>query len=686
MRSSDSHEPASAPADHGFRQDRLLLAALVVFWAAAQGLSLRGTFRVESDDATPFLQAADILHGNIWLAGWTGAPNNFYTLDVLLSVACQGLFGFGVAVLLFQCWLTYGCVLIAGLRLGRAPGSMWWISGAGLVLYLGLLSKQVVYWFTAGGAHALTLAVCLVCFSLAGRLGGEAGWLPRRFGWLAYAGLSFLALAGDPFFKYVGLLPILGAAALSAVWHGRWRALVKLSVVSGLALGAAHLFVGFLRGRGFHIMELTNGQLSFADFETIKTNLYTYVRSWWLILGAGDDDLLWLGGSGVSWLARGFLFLRLLLAVVGVLWTGKILLKRKPAGSPEAVFIDSVLLVGVGLDSAAYIFSTMPGPVDQVYTFHYLVPAAAYAAILAVRRAAPGLSRRWQEAQSRTRLLAPAILFAGLASLTPRIWELSHGQPDANAYKLVDYLESKGLQAGYGGYWESNVVSMLSGQKVRVAAMSGDETGQIFPLHYLSKDAWYDAPANFVVSDPADTVYAAEPSAIRVFGPPAETARVGPYHVLIWDHDIHDALKNSRPSLPAKFSIDLLQVRQEKLAPGVSLNADNSVTDAQSYPQSTPIMASPPMQIPPGRYQVTFVLEASDASAKDSLLCNVTSHDGKQVLAARSISGDLLVGRATRSTITLPFNISGSSEVCEFRVWKTGGMKLTLQALVLEGG
>jgi hypothetical protein len=352
--------------------------------------------------------------------------------------------------------------------------------------------------------------------------------------------------------------------------------------------------------------------------------------------------------------------------------------------------MDSVLLAGVGLDSAAYIFSRMPQEVDQVYTLHYLLPAAVYASILVVRRGGPGWAARWRAAGPRVRALAPAVFFAALLLFGPRIWELSKGQPNAADFQLVDYLEAHGLQSGYGGYWQSNIIRVLSGQKVKIAALTAYADGKVGPASYLSNLAWYDVPATFVVFDPTilyapdDLGYIVERATIRNFGPPSETARIGPYHVLIWDHDLHDQLERWDKPGQLKFSLDLLKVRRQTLAAGATLNADGSIMDEPPRPQHTPIIYGPYLHLPAGHYRVTYVLMAGEVADADFMICDVAIRQGGQILAKKEIPGSLLVGRTTTSTITLTFDCPGPQEACEFRVWKSGGAKLVLRALTLE--
>jgi hypothetical protein len=678
MQSREGRMCEAKERGHRHWQDWALAGALAAFWALGQFLVLRGAFILDSDGVTPFLQANDMLHGNWLLSGWTGAPDNYYTLDVFLSVVCQGLFGFSLTVYLFQSLITYGGVMVGAIRLSRASDSAWWINGALLFLFLGLLTGTSLQWIMLVGGHVATLAVALLCFSLAAHLGAPEGGAPRRAAWFAFGGLSFLALAGDPFYKYIGWVPILAAAGLAALRYGRWRALIKLFVVSVLALVAAKILVSALKPFKQYI----------ADFDTIQGNLYTYARSLWILLGAWDGNLLWLGGALPLRLAQGFLGLRLLAAVVAVGWSGKILLAKKSTENPKEAFIDSVLLAGIAVDSAAYIFSTLSIGVDVIPTCRYLVPAVVYASILVVRRCGPALSSRWSAARPGMRLFAPMVFFASLAMFVPRVLELSKGQPNAADVQLAEYLEARGLRSGLGGYWQSKIITQLSGQKVKVAGVVVTRAAKVAPFYWLAKESWFDAPANFIVYDPGDLNFNVEAPAIKTFGRPDEIAEVGQFRVLIWGRDIHAEL--DQPDFDVnqpwqfKFPLDLIQLRQQALAPGVKRNDDGSIEDEQKYPQAKIVIFGPYIHIPAGRYRATFVFSASEVADADSVICDATIRLGRKILARTEISGHEWKNETTPITVTLTFECPSPQEGCEFRVWKAGGMKLNLQALTLD--
>ena len=82
-------------------------------------------------------------------------------------------------------------------------------------------------------------------------------------------------------------------------------------------------------------------------------------------------------------------------------------------------------------------------------------------------------------------------------------------------------------------------------------------TGQrvVEPFRWMSDRAWYrDRPANFVVfkRDPAPKFgfLINEPNCLRWFGDPSARYAVGPYVVLVWDHDLRPFLVTDLPWIP----------------------------------------------------------------------------------------------------------------------------------------
>ena len=69
---------------------------------------------------------------------------------------------------------------------------------------------------------------------------------------------------------------------------------------------------------------------------------------------------------------------------------------------------------------------------------------------------------------------------------------LDRGHEDANReqYELIDYLKESNLTLGYGGYWDSNIITYLSKEKIIVRPVTFIDT-KIAPFMWLSCGRWY---------------------------------------------------------------------------------------------------------------------------------------------------------------------------------------------------
>lgn len=74
--------------------------------------------------------------------------------------------------------------------------------------------------------------------------------------------------------------------------------------------------------------------------------------------------------------------------------------------------------------------------------------------------------------------------------------------PNAQEYGLIAFLESNGLSYGYGTYWDSNVITYLSGENVSVRTAHFYTDG-VVPDWWLSCDRWYEDTPNkaFIIVD-----------------------------------------------------------------------------------------------------------------------------------------------------------------------------------------
>lgn len=68
-------------------------------------------------------------------------------------------------------------------------------------------------------------------------------------------------------------------------------------------------------------------------------------------------------------------------------------------------------------------------------------------------------------------------------------------KPIAKENEVVSFLLEKNLTNGYASFWNSNIMSLLSNNQIKVNAISNNR-----PYLWLSKESWYKKPANFILA------------------------------------------------------------------------------------------------------------------------------------------------------------------------------------------
>jgi hypothetical protein len=147
-------------------------------------------------------------------------------------------------------------------------------------------------------------------------------------------------------------------------------------------------------------------------------------------------------------------------------------------------------------------------------------------------------------------------------ALAASVWTLASGalQPAAPApyAKLTAWLESQHLSYGLGGYWQSSVITVESGGKVTIRALTdakahlrdGTTTScDIEEYQWETKKTWYDHPnsASFVLMDEDPSPSVTDP--LGAFNLPAV-----PLHAL-GDYKHYRSSYFGTPAMPHMYTI-----------------------------------------------------------------------------------------------------------------------------------
>jgi hypothetical protein len=490
--------------------------------ALACYLRLARTGAVDSDGASQALQAWDMLHGNVLLHGWWLSDVSFYTTELPEYMLVELVHGLNEDVVHVAAALTYTLVLLVAALL--AKGSATGRSGLARVLIaVGIMiAPQLtsgVETLISSPDHIGTSVPVLAAFLILDRAPR------RRYVPVVVAALLGWAAVADTLVLFIGVLPVALVGYLRAgrpVWAERtWRldryylALATGSVVSGAAALSTRSLIS--AAGGFFLFP--------APDHVVGVGALPHTAS---LAGQG---LLILAGADFLGLGPGPATAAVFLHLVGVIvmGIGVLIAVRR---FPNLSFVDQILVTAVAVNLISYVISTQATSIRTIREIAAVLPLGA---VLAARM----LTDRVLAIR-----LAPAVLLLVLAGYLGGLgYELAQPAVPAQNHQLTSWLEAHHLSSGLSGYWEANVVTLTSGDRIHVRVVTA-EGPRLLRYKWNTDAAWYDPrsqAANFVVFGPpifGNPGFSARAAVLAAFGQPAHIYHVGAYRVLVWHKNL----------------------------------------------------------------------------------------------------------------------------------------------------
>jgi hypothetical protein len=194
--------------------------------------------------------------------------------------------------------------------------------------------------------------------------------------------------------------------------------------------------------------------------------------------------------------------------------------------------VDQILVAAIAINLTAYVVTTQS---SSILLSREIVAVLPFSAVLAGRMLADRVLA------SRAAPIVLLVLLGGYLGGLGYALAQPPAQP-ANQ-QLTSWLAAHHLRSGLAGYWQSNVVTLASGDHIRLRQVTA-AGARVVPYHWESSSAWYDprqASANFVVLTAGTPEYPGfndEAAVLTTFGSPAQTYHVGGYEVLVWHQNL----------------------------------------------------------------------------------------------------------------------------------------------------
>ena len=532
---AEDHEP---PGRTGFERLRALRVrpwAVTAAWvlgamaAFACYLQLARTRAVNSDGASQALQAWDMLHGNLVLHGWLLGDVSFYTTELPQYMLVESIRGLNSGVVPVAAAITYtlatllAALLAKGTSTGRQAVARVLIA-AGIMLAPQLASGVNI--LISSPDHLGTSVAVMVVWLILDRA------RPRWYVPVIAGVFLGWAEVADMLVLYIGVLPL---ALVCAVRAGQAVVTERKPLASqwyDLALGAAALLGAAAGELAVHAIHAQGGFFTPAPSVQFVHSGAAFARD----LGVAAQGFLLLCGADFLGLRFTASTAFTVLHVVGVflaawgIWLAVWRFLR------DRDLVAQLLISGVAINLAVYVLSPKANAVIQTREIVAVLP---FSAALAGRL----LGGRLLAGRLKAPRLVPLLLVVLLGYLAGLAGELSQPPVTAQNAQLTSWLLARHLHTGLSGYWESNVVTLTSGDRVqvRIVAVSG---GRLIPNAAEVKTQWYDPQrnsANFVVLSSGVAGYPGftrERAVLATFGPPARTYRVGSDTVLVWNKNL----------------------------------------------------------------------------------------------------------------------------------------------------
>lgn len=507
-----------------------LLVIVALFYAYVR---LSQTYAENSDEANILLMADDMLHGNLFLSGWHVSDVPFITTELPQMAVLVAVFGLRLGTAHVSAALTYVLLVAVAMLLakGKARGKKA-VARMAVPLAIMLAPQPGVGIFVAifsVGHIGTALPVMLTWLVLDHAVGRRAGGKPPKFSrrwWLPLVVAVMLAWAetADPLVLVIAIFPMLavclvrvvtgavggvrdgGLAGLRAALLDRWLEFA-LAIAAGIGYLIAWAGGQLLSHAGGFIQQPVPYKFDSPDKWFMQARIV--VHGLLEIFGAyfvPGQEVAQTGAPAPGMLDQMIAYSHLV-GVVLALWGACAIARR--FFFRDADFVSQLLLCGIVANIFAYVPSVLAN--QSALNTREIAPVLPFAAALAGRVLGERLLRAPLAGPLATikvhgKRIGVRVVAASLVVLMGwygfGLWRQADKPPaPAPLSQLVTYLEHRDLKYGIGGYWESSIITVESGGKVTIRAVS---SSCLQPYPWESKAEWYDATrhnANFLLLD-----------------------------------------------------------------------------------------------------------------------------------------------------------------------------------------
>jgi len=491
-----------------------------------------------SDQANAFLEAWDILKGNIFLKGWYLPQDNYLFEDDIFYLIALRIFGFKQYILAIVPAFIYSLTVSAYsylifLKLKQEESFNLFGFFLGFIIFSLPQSYLFLFLINRSPDHIVTiLYLLLIIIFIDKYINPVLSTLSKNRGIVCVTGIVILesiSIVSDPLSLYLGIIPIILWSAFSYIKNFKEKdsnqknkRFLVIIIASIFSIIIETIFVHWWSKYAI----LVKPNISFATYDKLLINIKLLVESLLSLFGANFFGLTLYKVTTFFTLIRLSVFISIFYIVIH---TFKEFLKTKKYDINHLLSIMSIFTV------LAFLLSNQP--VD-IYGIKYLTPFMIFGTII--------FSTKVNIDKLRLKLPMPKPLLIVISFLlieiyiTTTISLVKDVQPDKTYYQLASFLEKNNLKYGYGSYWDSSVITVATENKIKIRAVASGKS-HIHPFMFVSKKDWYTnfkklSKPFFILFDDSNWGNVNYKNCVNSFGKPSEVLKFQKFTILKYDN------------------------------------------------------------------------------------------------------------------------------------------------------
>lgn len=483
------------------------------------------TVHLDSDYSNLILEANDIVHGNVFLNGWTQTGISFLTTDLLYYVVAVIIKGVRIETYWLASGLMVSAMLFSAIPLLKmGVGEKYRLTE--WIVFLGIGAVPASFGFNVLRAHTGVYIWIFLAIACTSKILVEKSRFKLYY--ILFVISVIMGCMGDAIMYIAFVAPVVLICIRDILSNeaSKRKPLYLLILTAGsvaLAVVLEKLYYTLGSANKSSFLE----SKVFEDFSNYGYKLCTYAK---VILSLNHADF---SKKVILSPETFFYFINTLIVVFAFVIMGihiyDFLIGRKRD------LIGQMISLGFVLISLVLIMTNVA--VD-ILCARYVGPCPVIFALLIVRYLRDRNIFQLRIIGNRVSYAVLAVILSAVL-LVYNFVSVSGGMTATYEQEEVrDVLRANGLVRGYANFWDASLTTVLSEGEIQVRPISLKKKAK--PFRWGSKKTWYKQEAEFVVvRKPEWHKYGVTyENAVKYLGVPPTVIECGKYKILVYDYDL----------------------------------------------------------------------------------------------------------------------------------------------------